>query len=164
MSELFSPGDKVVHKRLGGGYIKSVAKREIDGEEINCLEIDFIISNTRAYVPLSQIGLEGLRRPISTEEMGLMKGTLLSPAAELAGDWKSRAKYLRDKLCQGDPYRIAEIIRDLYPAANLDKLTATEKTILEKAKHLLASEMSLVEGITLNEAVGKIEETIGDKI
>lgn len=163
MSEVFSPGDKVMHKRLGGGYIKSVAKREIDGEEINCLEIDFIISNTRAYVPLSQAGLEGLRRPINLEEIGLMRGTLLSPAAELEGDWKSRAKYLRDKLCQGDPYRIAEIIRDLYSGTILDKLTATEKSILNKAKHLLASEMSLVEEITLNEAVGIIEDTIENK-
>ncbi len=163
MSEVFSPGDKVVHKRLGGGYIRSVTKKEIDGEEINCLEIDFILSDMRAYVPLSQTGLEGLRKPISSEEIDEMRGTLLAPATELEGDWKNRAKYLRDKLCQGNPYQIAEIIRDLYPGAILDKLTATEKSILERAKHLLASEVSLVEGITLDEAVEIIEETVGEK-
>jgi CarD family transcriptional regulator len=163
MSEVFSPGDKVVHKRLGGGYIKAIAKKEIGGEKINCLEIDLILSNARAYVPLSQAGLEGLRKPINPEEIALMKGTLLSSASELDGDWKSRAKHLRDKLCQGDPYQIAEIIRDLYPGAALDKLTATEKAIMEKAKHLLASEVSLVEEVTLEEAVGIIENTIGDR-
>ena len=52
---------------------------------------------------------------------------------------------------------MCEVLRDLYFLQGKEELPAGEEKILEKVKHLLASEIMLLYGISINEAYNKLK-------
>jgi CarD family transcriptional regulator len=72
---------------------------------------------------------------------------------ELNDNWKKRKKNISDNLKSGDILKIAEDIAALTDLREERKLSYTDRTLLEKGKHRVASELALAKDLDEEEAL-----------
>jgi len=82
--------------------------------------------------------------------------------SEVSTDWKSRSREFTEKLQSGDVFEAADVLKKLTFLSHGKKLSFREQTLLEKAKHLILSEITNAEYATqetLEPRLGELVET-----
>jgi len=86
--------------------------------------------------------------------------TLTQTDLELPIQWPPRYRAEQEILGAGDAFALARLIGTL-AQRDLDKgLAATEREVLEGARMMLASELAVVQDISLSDAQAQISETL----
>ncbi|MBC8061856.1 MAG: BadM/Rrf2 family transcriptional regulator, partial [Clostridiaceae bacterium] len=76
---------------------------------------------------------------------------------KLEMNWNKRYRKNNNKILSGRTIDMCEVLRDLYFLQEEEELPAGEEKILEKVKHLLASEIMLLYEISINEAYNRLK-------
>ena len=71
--------------------------------------------------------------------------------------WSRRAQEYETKINSGDPFSIAEVIRDLYRNTEKQDQSYSERQIYQMAMERLMRELSVIDQIDEAAAVAKIE-------
>jgi len=156
----FEVGDSVVYPSQGAGRVEEITTRVVLGERHEYLKISFIRGDMDVLVPLKKGQQVGLRHTVGGDEIGTLLSTIAKSDLSLPTQWPPRYRAEQDILAGGDAYTLARLIGVL-AQRDLDKgLAATEREVLENAKGVLASELAVVQGISLADAHKQIETTI----
>ena len=139
----FQVGDQVVYPSQGAGVVDEKTTREVLGE-------------THEEV--------GLRHTIGADEIDQIKDALIKADLSLPNQWPPRYRAEQDILAGGSAYELARLIGVLAQRDVEKGLAATEREVLENAKSMLASELAVVQGKTLDEAARDLNGLIADKI
>ena len=92
-----------------------------------------------------------MRPPVNADELDDLVAVLSKPDPRVPSNWSRRFKNHQEKLKSGDVYQVAEVVRNL-AARNRDAaLSAAERTMYERARINLVSEISPALGVS-NEA------------
>ena len=75
-------------------------------------------------------------------------------------NWNRRNRENMDKLKTGDLSKVAEVIRNLTRVDRVKKLSTGEKKLLNNARMIFSSEITMVLGITEAAALDTIEKAI----
>jgi CarD family transcriptional regulator len=160
----FEVGDHVVYPSQGAGVVQERTTRAVLGETHDYLKIVFVRGDMEVLVPLRKGEEVGLRHTIGADEIERLMEALVKGDLTLPTQWPPRYRAEQEILAGGSAYELARLIGVL-ARRDLDKgLAATEREVLEHAKTMLASELAVVEGLSLEEAAQRLDEVIAERI
>jgi len=160
----FQVGDNVVYPSQGAGVVQELTTRAVLGETQQYLKIVFVRGDMEVLVPLRKGQEVGLRHTVGADEITQVFDALAKADLSLPTQWPPRYRAEQDILAGGSAYDLARLIGVL-AKRDLEKgLAATEREVLEHAKSMLASELAVVQQVTLDEAAGQLEALISDRI
>lgn len=156
----FKVGDRVVYPSQGAGVVEEKTTREILGETHEYLKISFIRGDMDVLVPLKKGEEVGLRLTVAPDEVQKLHDIIARSDLSLPTQWPPRYRAEQEIIANGDAYELASLI-GLLAQRDLEKgLASTERDVFETAKVMLASELAVVQDLTLEQALEQIAETI----
>jgi len=139
----FCIGEKAVYPCHGVGTIEKIEASSVGG----CAQEFYVIkvhsTGAKVMVPTRSAKTVGLRRVISSIDVDKVYGILRSPSKKSKVTWNRRFRVLNDKLNTGNLIEIAEVLRDLSGLSSDKELSFGEKKMLERARNMLVSEISV---------------------
>ena len=141
---MLSIGDRVVYPMHGAGIIESIEEQEIMGEVQSYYVLKIPFGNMRVLIPLEKAADVGLRCIIDAGEICTVE-KVLGDAPDLSdgGNWNRRFNANMAKLKSGNIIAVAEVVRNLTLSDRVKKISSGERRLLDKAKHISASELAL---------------------
>jgi CarD family transcriptional regulator len=109
---------------------------------------------------MSKVDEVGVRPPVSPDELEDLVAVLAKADPRVPSNWSRRFKNHQEKLKSGDVYQVAEVVRNL-AARNRDaSLSAAERTMYERARVNLISEIAPALKVTTDEAEVYLDEAL----
>jgi CarD family transcriptional regulator, regulator of rRNA transcription len=156
----FKKGDTVIYPQHGACVVKGTKKMEAFGEKREYLILETVISEMTLKVPVEMAEEVGVRPPVSADELEDLVAVLAKPDPRVPSNWSRRFKNHQEKLKSGDVYQVAEVVRNL-AARNRDaSLSAAERTMYERARVNLISEISPALKVTAEEAEAYLDDAL----
>jgi CarD family transcriptional regulator len=160
----FKVGDYAVYPSHGVGKIVEIEKTSILDQELSCYLMYFEREKLTIKIPTTSAGRIGLRPLISKSQVDEVFVILRSGVKKLKGMWSRRAQEYETKINSGDITLLAEVLRDLTRDIEDSERSYSERIIYETAIYRLASEYSVVYGLSFDEAKDKVISTAKDKL
>ena len=156
----FQIGDKVVYPNQGVGIIENISTRSFGSAFEKFYLLRFGCSSMTVLVPFSNAANIGLRRVTKDREISRILSYLATGWCSLNPDWKVRFKENTDKMQSGDLLKAAEVFKVLLQL-HVDKpLSFREKKMLDRARHMLVSEISIARNVPEIHAVGLMQRAL----
>ena len=148
----FKVGDRVVYPHHGAAVIKKKESREVSGEKVDYFVLHMAHGDLTLSVPVDKAEEVGMRPPISEEDVEDVLRLLAKRDVREPSNWSRRFKNHQEKLKSGDVYQVAEVVRNL-AARNRDaSLSAAERTMYDRARINLISEIAPALKVSAEEA------------
>ncbi|MCT2339652.1 CarD family transcriptional regulator [Corynebacterium sp. p3-SID1056] len=163
----FKVGEVVVYPHHGAAKIADIEQREIGGETLDYLVLQILQSDLEVRVPVKNTELVGVRDVVNEEGLQKVFSVLREEDVEEAGNWSRRYKANQERLASGDINKVAEVVRDLWRRDQGKGLSAGEKRMLGKARHILVGELALAEPVDekkVEEMEGSIRKIIDEQV
>ncbi len=141
---MFSIGDKIVYPSYGAGVINSIEEKEVLGERKKYYILNMVISQIDIMIPIDNINKLGIRHVIEKSHVEDVIKILKDEKGDMDEKWNKRFRDNMDKIKTGDIYEIAVVVRDLMLQDGEKGLSTGEKKMLNDAKDMLISELTLV--------------------
>ena len=157
----FKVGDRVVYPHHGAAVIMKKEKRKAPtGEQKDYLVLRMAHGEMTLAVPVDKAEEVGMRPPISTEDVEDVLRLLAKRDVREPSNWSRRFKNHQEKLKSGDVYQVAEVVRNLALREQARGLSAGEKSMLERARVILASELSIAWDVPEEQAVERLAKAL----
>jgi len=156
----FQIGDKVVYPNQGVGVIENISTRSFGSafEKFYLLRLGY--NSITVLVPFSNAANIGLRRVTKDREISRVLSYLSFGECEIHPDWKVRYKENTEKMQSGSLLQAAQVFKALLLLHADKPLSFREKKMLERARHMLVSEISLARGVPGVHAVALLERAV----
>jgi CarD family transcriptional regulator len=161
-SVAFRKGDTVVHPEHGAALVEEVREKEFLGEKRKYLVLRIVYGDLTVLVPTDSTDQVGLRPCVSKNEIKKVLKVLTEDETSVAANWSRRFKNNLEKLHSGDPYEVAEVLRNLAIRDREKGLSAGEKRMITKARQILISEVAFATGKNEDDAELMIDGVLDD--
>jgi CarD family transcriptional regulator len=155
----FQVGDKVVYPNQGVGTIENISTRPFGAASERFYLLRFGCSMT-VLVPLCNAAHIGLRRVTREREISRILSYLAIGWCPLTPNWKIRFQQNSDKMQSGDLLKAAEVFKGLLQLHVARPLSFREKRMLDRARHMLVSEISIARGVPEIHAVALMQRAL----
>ena len=156
----FKKGDTVIYPQHGACIVQGTKKMTMFGETAEYLILKTVINEMTLSVPVDNVDEVGVRPPVNADELEDLVAVLSKPDPRVPSNWSRRFKNHQEKLKSGDVYQVAEVVRNL-AARNRDAaLSAAERTMYERARINLVSEIAPALKVTAEEAEEFLDEAL----
>ena len=152
----FKVGDRVVYPHHGAAVIKKKQSMDVAGEKKEYFVLQMAHGDLTLSVPVDKADEVGMRPPISVEDVEDVLRLLGKRDVREPSNWSRRFKNHQEKLKSGDVYQVAEVVRNLALRESARGLSAGEKSMLERARVILASELSIAWNVPEEEALERL--------
>lgn len=143
----FKVGQDIVYPEYGLGKILEIKNRKVGRQRIKGIVIKFPAMHMKVWVPEDRLKDTKVRKPISKYMVKKIFRVLKSRARfRLGTKAKERAHNYKGKVLSGDPYELAETVRDLMRLSLKKSLNVREAEIANAALRTLVGEISLATG------------------
>jgi len=156
---MFEIGERVVHPQHGVGQIVKLEDREFERGDIHRYYEIHIPGGSTVWVPVD-LSNSGLRRLAHKSELAHCREILQARPLPLTDDGRVRQSTLVAHLKQGTIIAQCEVVRDLSAFVAHKPAYGTITSFLETMLRVLCQEWSLVEGITMSEAMSEISSLL----
>ncbi len=157
---LFQIGEKVVYPNHGIGTVENISTRLFGAAFERFYLLRLTYTSMTVMVPFSHVSEIGLRKVTRNGEVARVLGFLAAGSCRRKGDWKDRFKENSDKMRNGTLLEIAEVLKTLLILQNEKPLSFREKKMLDRARHMLITELSISRGLRESEVVELIEKAL----
>lgn len=140
---MFSVGDKVVYPMHGAGVIEAIEEKEVLGEKRKYYIMRLPIGNMKVMVPITNGSNLGLREVIDAKEVDRVLTILQDRSDVVTTNWSLRYRQHLEKIKSGNIFEVAEVVRNLYLREKEKGLSTGERKMLDTARQILLSELSL---------------------
>ena len=144
---MFQIGEKIVYPNHGVGTIENVSSRLFGAQKERFYLLRLTYTSMTVMVPFSHVEEIGLRRVTRNGEVVRVLTFLAEESRAHRGDWKDRFKENSDKMRHGSLLEIAEVLKSLLLLQAEKPLSFREKKMLERARHMLITELSISRGL-----------------
>ena len=156
----FQIGDKVVYPNQGVGTIENISTRSFGTAFERFYLLRFGYNSVTVLVPFSNAANIGLRRVTKTREISRVLSYLATGNCIVNSDWKVRFKDNTEKMQSGDLLKAAEVFKGLLQIHLEKPLSFREKKMLERARHMLVSEISIARNVPEIHAVSLLQRSL----
>lgn len=139
----FHIGDKVVYPNHGVGIIEQISSRTIGQTVEKFYLLNIKSSSLKVMVPFHNVGTVGLRRVVRNGEIQKILDFLTDGDCDNNTDWKFRFKENSERMRTGSLLDVAAVLKSLLLLNQSKPLSFREKKMLERARYLLVSELSM---------------------
>jgi len=158
----FKKGDTVIYPQHGACRV--VAIQKIDPLKIGKLQdyliLKAVIGDMDLLVPMAKVDEVGVRPPVSPDELEDLVAVLAKADPRVPSNWSRRFKNHQEKLKSGDVYQVAEVVRNLASRNRDASLSAAERTMYERARVNLISEIAPALKVTPEEAEAYLDDAL----
>ena len=161
-SVAFRKGDTVVHPEHGAAVVEEVREKEFLGEKRKYLVLRVVYGDLTVLVPTDSTDQVGLRPCVSKNEARKILKVLTEDETSVAANWSRRFKNNLEKLHSGDPYEVAEVLRNLAIRDREKGLSAGEKRMLQRSRQILVSELAFATAKSEADAETMIDGVLDD--
>jgi CarD family transcriptional regulator len=158
----FRKGDTVVHPEHGAAVVEEVREKEFLGEKRRYLVLRIVYGDLTVLVPTDSTDQVGLRPCVTKNAIKKVMKVLTEDETSVAANWSRRFKNNLEKLHSGDPYEVAEVLRNLAIRDREKGLSAGEKRMITKARQILISEVAFATGKNEDDAELMIDGVLDD--
>ena len=158
----FKKGETVIYPQHGACKVVSIRKEDplLTGKAIEYLELRTVIGEMTLKVPTAKAMDVGVRPPVSPDELNDLVAVLSKADPRVPSNWSRRFKNHQEKLKSGDVYQVAEVVRNL-SARNRDaSLSAAERSMYDRARTNLISEIAPALKVSAEEAEVFLDEAL----
>ena len=138
----FKKGDTVIYPQHGACIVHGIKRMKVFGSVQEYLILKTVINEMTLSVPTAMASKVGVRPPVSKSELEDLRSVLSKPDPRVPANWSRRFKNHQEKLKSGDVYQVAEVVRNLAARDRDAALSAAEKTMYDRARINLISEIS----------------------
>lgn len=156
----FKVGDRIIYPNQGLAIIEDIQEEQLYGEKLQIYHVRIVSNNTLVLVPFSNTEEIGIRKPLSEDSVEEIFRYLKKQRVDVTNDWKGRYKEHVNLMRSGTIYDMACVLKSLYYLSLTKTLSFREKKMLEKAKELLAAEISEVSDLPLSKIERRITDTL----
>ncbi|HSA96552.1 MAG TPA: CarD family transcriptional regulator [Acidobacteriota bacterium] len=136
-------GDKVIYPNQGLGVVEAIRIEAYDGQSFQVFHLRIIANNTLVTVPSSTALEIGIRRPVTNGSIRKIFEFIGNGDVDVTTDWKGRYKEHLNLMKSGTLFDMATVLKSLYYLSLHKPLSFREKKMMEKAKELIISEISV---------------------
>jgi CarD family transcriptional regulator len=144
----FKIGDKVVYPNHGVGIIEQISFGFVNGKSERYYLLRILSSGLKVMVPEVNVTAVGLRPVIRSNEATKVLNYLEKGDFHSHHDWKHRFKENSERMRTGSLLEVATVLKSLVALSRTKPLSFREKKMLERARHLLVSELATVRNMT----------------
>ena len=156
----FKKGDTVIYPQHGACIVQGTKKMEAFGSTQEYLILRTVINEMTLSVPTLKTDEVGVRPPVNADELEDLVSVLSKPDPRVPSNWSRRFKNHQEKLKSGDVYQVAEVVRNL-AARNRDaSLSAAERTMYDRARINLISEIAPALRVSAEDAEKYLDEAL----
>jgi len=159
---VYRKGDTVVHPEHGAAVIEDLRERDFLGEKKKYFVLRLAYGDLTLMVPADNTQAVGLRKVVARTEVKKVLAVLREDESKMASNWSRRFKNNIEKLHSGDPYQVAEVVRNLSIRDKDKGLSAGEKRMLAKARQILVSELVFAMESSEEDAEGMIDKVLAE--
>jgi CarD family transcriptional regulator len=152
----FNVGDRVVYPHHGAAIIKKKEKRDAFGEVREYLVLEMVHGELTLSVPTDKAEEVGMRPPISRSDVEDLFRLIGKRDVREPANWSRRFKNHQEKMKSGDVYQVAEVVRNLALREKGKGLSTAEKSMLERARSILVSELSFALDVSEDDALEQL--------
>jgi len=156
----FQIGEKVVYPNHGIGTVENISSRSFGAQYERYYLLRLTYNSMTVVVPFSHVEDIGLRRVTRNGEVARVLEFLSEKAHKARGDWKDRYKENCDKMRNGSLLAIAEVLKSLLVLQIEKSLSFREKKMLDRARHMLLTELSISRRLSEFEAEDVLEKAL----
>jgi CarD family transcriptional regulator len=156
----FQPGEKIVYPNHGVGTIENISLRAFEGRSERFYLLRLNCSSMTVMVPFSHVGELGLRKVTRNGDIARVLVFLSEGSCPRNADWKDRFKENSEKMNHGSLPEIAEVFKSLVIQQTRKPLSFREKKMLDRARHMLVTELSISRGLSEPDACNLLERTL----
>jgi len=156
----FRIGDKVVYPNHGVGIIEQISSRTIGANVEKFYLLHIKSSSLKVMVPFQNAGNVGLRRVIRNGEVQKILDYLTNGKCDNHSDWKYRYKENSEKMRTGSLLEVACVLKSLLVLSQSKPLSFREKKMLDRARHMLITELSISRGLRDTEAIDLLRKSL----
>ena len=149
-------GDKVIYPNQGLGVVEAIREEAHYGETLTIFHLRIISNNTLVTVPSSTATEIGIRRPVTNGSIRKIFEFIGNGDVDVSTDWKGRYKEHLSLMKSGTLFDMATVLKSLYFLSLHKPLSFREKKMMEKAKELIVSEIS----VAADSSSAKVEEKL----
>lgn len=154
----FKVNDRVVYPHHGAAIIKKKVKLELGGETREYFVLEMVHGDLMLKVPTDMAEEVGMRPPISKSDVDDLFSLIAKRDVREPANWSRRFKNHQEKMKSGDVYQVAEVVRNLALREKGKGLSTAEKSMLERARGILVSELSFALNVSEEAALTKLEK------
>lgn len=156
----FQIGEKVVYPNQGIGTIENISTRSFGGNAERFYLLRLMFSSMTVMVPFSHVGDIGLRKVTRNGELARVLDFLAAGGCSCSADWKCRFKENSEKMRVGGLLQVAEVLKSLLLLQLEKQLSFREKKMLDRARHMLVTELFISRAMPEEEAVDLIRKAL----
>jgi CarD family transcriptional regulator len=156
----FQIGDKVVYPNQGVGTIENISSRSFGAAYEKFYLLRFGSNSVTVMVPFSNAANIGLRRVTKDREISRVLAYISNGPCNINSDWKARFKENSDKMLSGDLLKVAEVFKGLIRLQTEKPLSFREKKMLDRARHMLLSEISISRSVPEIHATSMLQRSL----
>ena len=156
----FQVGEKVVYPNHGVATIENISSRAFAGQHERFYLLKITYSSLTVMVPFSHVGELRLRNVTRNGELARVVNFLAEGRCKRHHDWKDRFKENTEKMRDGNLLEVAEVLKSLLVLQAEKALSFREKKMLDRARHMLITELSTSRGMTEAEAAQVLEKAL----
>ena len=149
-------GDTVLHPIYGAGTLVSIEKRGKDGTTTDYYIIELLQGKGRLLTPVDKLDELGIRKPVARKERRELAKVFSGRPRKLSEDYRKRRTVIDQRLRDGSFVEVGRVVRDLSWVESQGRFTTGDRRMLQRAKELLAKELAASDGISEEEALGRI--------
>ncbi|MFM8857572.1 MAG: CarD family transcriptional regulator [Actinomycetota bacterium] len=158
----FKKGDTVIYPQHGACRVEAIRKEDplATGKNQDYLVLKTVIGDMTLRVPMAKVDEVGVRPPVSPDELEDLVSVLAKADPRVPSNWSRRFKNHQEKMNIGDVYQVAEVVRNL-AARNRDaSLSAAERTMYERARVNLISEIAPALKVSTEDAEAYLDDAL----
>lgn len=159
---MFNIGDKIVYPMHGAGIIEGIEEKEILGKKRKYYVMRLPLGNMKIMIPIDNTENIGLREVIDEDQLTEVVEILKGSKSKMSQNWNRRYRANMDKIKSGDIYEVAEVVRNLVLLDEEKGLSTGERKMLNSAKQILVSELSLVRNLSEEEAENMLQGILSE--
>jgi CarD family transcriptional regulator len=157
----FHIGERIVYPNHGVGTIENISTRTFGMRTERFYLLRLAANNLTVMVPFSHVSDIGLRRVTRNAEIQQMLDFLSSGKCRKFSDWKDRFRENSEKMRVGYFREIAEVLKTLLLQQREKPLSFREKKMLDRARHMLLTEVCSSRGVRMEDATEILRKALG---
>lgn len=146
----------------GAGIIEGIEEKEILGKKRKYYVMRLPLGNMKIMIPIDNTENVGLREVIDEDQLKEVVEILKGSKSKMSQNWNRRYRANMDKIKSGDIYEVAEVVRNLVLLDKEKGLSTGERKMLNNAKQILISELSLVRNLSEEEAENMLQDILSE--
>jgi len=156
----FQIGEKVVYPNHGIGIVENVSSRSFGSQCERFYLLRLMCSKLTIMVPLSHADDLGLRRVTCNGAVSKVIAYLANGDCLRNEDWKIRFKANSERMRSGSLLETAEVLKSLLILRLSQPLSFREKKMLDRARHMLITEIAVSRCITEQAATDMLQKAL----